>query len=415
MKPQWGFWAIAVGFLMLAGVMGITGWGVWGSNRGCPDDFVAGPPDASAWVYAAEGSIKLGRPACLNLKPAIFFRSERAALKQQTDAIAAAKTSLDSSGRTVADPKVVAAATTKLAQAQAALAQLPRRRKVFLFLDDVKVPIEGREVDVMAGSPDRPWVPVDMLLRGADDAASEDGRTWRRILGGPTQLGERKVRISVAVAEADDKPPVVRAVLGPQATLQVFDFWRLLFGGLGLALLAAGIVKRGWNTGLLRDGGPSSAFSLGRVQMAWWLVLMVGGFLFIWLVSGQWKGVVTSGVVALLGISATTGVAARLVDTRAGTTHDSSSPPGGPLSVTDASNGFWRDIVDDGDGAGLHRIQLIAWTLLLGAVFIWTVVWTFGFPDFDTNLLLLAGLAGGTYLGFKFQEPDSPGGTRSPP
>jgi hypothetical protein len=381
-KPRWGFAAIAVGFLMLAWVIGTTGWGLWGANRSCPNDFVAGPPGASAWVYAAEGSIELGRPACLYLKPDVFFRAERAAV----------------------DPK-------QKPSGAAGLAQPPQWRKVFLFLDDVKVPIDGRPVDILSGTPERPWVLVDMLLGGTEDAASEDGRTWRKILGGPTEMGARQVRIHVAVEEASDKPPVVRAKLGPRATLQVFDFWRLILGGFGLALLAAGIVKRGWNTGLLRDGGPKSPFSLGRVQMGWWLVLTVGGFLFIWLASGQWKGVVTSGVVTLLGISASTGVMARLVDTRGSL----SSPPGhwdSPPSGMKSS--FLADIVNDGDGAGLHRIQLIAWTLLLGAVFLWTVVWTFEFPNFDTNLLLLTGIAGGTYLGFKLQE-DSPGGTRSPP
>lgn len=409
-KRNWGVPAAVAGLLILAWVIGMTGWGVWGGNRGCPDDFVAGPPEsgrASAWIYAAKGSIRLGRDACLNLKPELFFRSERDAVEQQKKAVAAAEAGLARIDPAAANPQVTAArnaAKAKLTQERATLAQLPQRRKIFLFLDDVKVPMEGREVDIMGGRPDRPWIPVDMPLRGADDAASDDGKTWRKILAGPTESGKRKVRISVAVTEAGDKPPVVRAVLVPQATLQVFDFWRVLLGALGLALVAAGVVKRGWNTGLLRDGGPNSMFSLGRAQMGWWLFLTLGGFLFIWLVSGQWKGVVTSGVIGLLGISATTGIAARLVDTKV----DPSTP-------ADGSNGFWADIVDDGDGAGLHRIQLIAWTLVLGAVFIWTVVWMFAFPDFDPNLLLLAGIAGGTYLGFKFQETKPPVSKGNPP
>jgi hypothetical protein len=405
-KASWGVPVAGIGLLMVAWVVAATGWGVWDGNPNCPSGLIAGPPRASAWIYTAKGGIKLGRPACLNLKPALFFQSERAAVEQQTKAVAAAEAGLARLDPAAADPKVAAARTAakaRLGQERAALAQLPQRLKVFLLLDDVKVPMEGREVDIMAGRPDRPWVAVDMPLLGADDAASEDGRTWRKILGGPTEFGTRKVRISVAVA-VDDKPPVVRAVLAPHANLRVFDFWFLLIGVTGLALFAAGIVKRGWNTGLLRDEGPGSKFSLARVQMGWWLVLTVGGFLFIWLVSTQWKGVVTSGVIGLLGISATTGVASRLVDTRP----DPSNPPN-RLRSPSASSGFWADIVDDGDGAGLHRIQLIAWTLLLGAVFVWTVVWTFGFPDFDTNLLLLAGIAGGTYLGFKFQETGSSG------
>jgi xanthine/uracil/vitamin C permease (AzgA family) len=209
----------------------------------------------------------------------------------------------------------------------------------------------------------------------------------------------RAVRIGVAVAESADAPPAMRALVANPARLRVYHPLWVLTGALGVILLAAGVAVRGWNTGLLRDGGAGTQFSLGRVQMGFWLVLSVGGFLFIWLVSGQWEGVVTGGVIALLGISATTGVTARMVD-------DSTTTP---------TTGFWNDILGDADGAALHRIQLMAWTVVLGAIFIWTVIWEFSFPDFDTNLLLLAGIAGGTYIGFKFQESATPTPTESDP
>lgn len=417
LKQNWSGLAAVVGFVILAGVIGTTGLDLWGANRDCPAKFVAGPPGsdrASAWVYAAEGRISLGRDVCLNLRPELFFRDELADLERQEKAVADAEGALERIDPAAADARTAAARTAAqaaLSKAQAALARLPRQRKVFLLLDGVQVPMEDREVEVMS-QPGWPWVPVTMPLRGDPDAASEDGKTWRKILAGPTDAGERKVGISVAVAEADDTPPVVRAVLNPQARLQVFDPWRVAAGVLGLALLAGGIATRSWGSGLLRDRGPGSKFSLGRVQMAWWLVLTLGGFLFIWLVSGQWDGVVTSGVIGLLGISATTGIAARMVDAMP---NPSAPAEPNPSTPADTSNGFWSDIVDSGDGAGLHRIQLIAWTIVLGAVFVWTVVWTFGFPNFDTNLLLLAGIAGGTYLGFKFQEPDPPGPERAPP
>jgi hypothetical protein len=366
---NWGKWALFLGLVMLAAAIVVPPLGLWSATKECPEPI--GRSGASARLSVPEGGIRLGRPACLYLRPARFFAPE---LKASTQ---------------------------------------PQRRTVFLFFDDVRVPMEGREVEIRRAGRDE-WIAVNMELRTAEDAASDDGRTWRKILDGPTHYGTRKVRVSVAVSEGADTPPIIRAVLSPPVPLKVFDFFWLIVGALGLALLTAGVVMRGWNTGLLRDGGPGTQFSLGRVQMGWWLVLTLGGFLFIWLVSGQWMGVVTSGVIGLLGISATTGVASRLVDTRGGN-DDPASPPASPPEPPPASNGFWNDLVSDGDGAALHRLQLIAWTIVLGAVFAWTVVWTFGFPDFDTNLLLLAGIAGGTYLGFKFQEPDPPPGGDSPP
>jgi hypothetical protein len=266
---------------------------------------------------------------------------------------------------------------------------------MFVYFDEVQVPIAGRAVAVRPPADAGPWALERFPLVATEDATGNAGRDWRMILGGPKSGGVRAVRIGIAVRVADGQPPVIREVIRQPATLRVFNPFWLMAGGAGLILLAVGIVLWGWDTGLLRDGDKTSQFSLGRVQMALWLVLTVGGFLFIWLVSAQWKGVVTGGVIALLGISATTGVAAKLVDTT----------PAAP------SNGFWADIMSDSDGAALHRIQLIAWTIVLAGIFVWTVSWQFGFPEFDTNLLLLAGIAGGTYLGFKFQESD----TGSPP
>jgi hypothetical protein len=283
------------------------------------------------------------------------------------------------------------AAERKVTEARAALDQLPQRRKIFLLFDEVKVPMNGREVDIRPALGESEWILQEIGLRGTDDASSDDGKAWREILGGPREGGKRRLKIGVAVAEGDDEQPVQRALLSQKVELRVFDPWLIVLGGVGLIILAAGVALLGWNTGLLRDGDETSQFSLGRVQMAWWLVLTVGGFLFIWLVSGQWKGVVTGGVIGLLGISATTGVAARMVDT------STSTPPA-------KSKNFWSDLVQDDGGAALHRIQLLGWTVILGSIFVWTVVWSFAFPDFDTNLLLLAGIAGGTYLGFKFQE-----------
>jgi len=407
--PRWGGVATLAGAAMLFGSVGMTGWETWAAARDCP----AKPRSSSLAAYVTQASFRLGGPLCLTIDRERFFATERMALELRKKAVEEAKAALkqardDRGTDAQAAADAVKNAQTWVDEANAALAQLPQRRKIFLFVDDVKIPVEGRDIEIWPGDNSK-LASETIQLRGADNASSDEGKAWRRILSGPTDYGMRKVKIGVAVSEGDDKPPVMRVVEEGQIQLQVFDLWLLLLGSVGLVLLAAGITKLGWKTGMLRDGGAATQFSLGRVQMAWWLVLAIGGFLFIWLVSGQWKGVVTSGVIALLGISASTGVASRLIDSNS----DPSSPPAGSGSSAAGSKGFWTDLVDDGDGAALHRIQLIAWTVILGAVFAWTVVWTFGFPDFDTNLLLLVGIAGGTYLGFKFQEPDT--GHSSPP
>lgn len=379
------------GLLLLAAAAWFSGSQALGQSPECPP--LEPAPEAGAapppQVYLTGAEIKLGAPLCLALDRARFFAPERVALAKQQAEVTAAEAALTAAGATPA----AAAAQTRVNQARAALATLPRERKVFILLDEVKVPMEGRSVSLEPAAGGSEWTLEEIGLRGTEDASGEAGTAWRGILGGPKGGGIRAVRIGVAVEQSAGQPPVMRALVEKRATLRVFDVGWVVTGGLGLILLAVGIGMAGWNTGLLRAGKDKSPFSLARVQMAWWLVLTLGGFLFIWLVSGQWKGVMTTGVIALLGISATTGVAAQMVG-------KDDTPPAKPPE----SDGFLRDIMTDPDGAALHRIQLVAWTIVLGGIFVWTVIWTFSFPDFDPNLLLLAGIAGGTYLGFKFQE-----------
>jgi hypothetical protein len=342
-------------------------------------------PSPPKTVYLTETQIRLGGQLCLAIDRSRFFVAEWAAQARAT----AAQTALEAvpQGTSTTD------AEAALAEARTALEALPSQRTLFIFLDDVQVPGQGVSIAVQPPAEENQWAIATFPLESTADASSVEGANWRRILGGPKEGGSRQVRVSVGVSAADGTTPV-RVPVAQPATLRVYDPTWLMVGAAALVLLAVGIGIAGWNTGLLRDGGPTSPFSLGRVQIAWWLVLTIGGFLFIWLLSGQWHGVVTTGTMALIGISATTGVAARLIDDPAAA--------GAPKS-----RNFWLDIVSDGSNPAVHRLQLIAWTILLGGIFAWTVIWTFAFPDFDSNLLLLAGIASGTYLGFKFKEPTS--------
>jgi hypothetical protein len=136
---------------------------------------------------------------------------------------------------------------------------------------------------------------------------------------------------------------------------------------------------------------PDGPYSLARTQMAFWMFLTLAGFVFIWLAIGQYYQLVTEGILVLLGISATTGLAAVSLNSD----KDKESRTGG----------FFADIFNDGDGPKVHRIQAIAWTVLLGVIFVWNVFWNFTFVNFDTKLLLLMGVVSGMYLGFKWKEP----------
>ena len=175
----------------------------------------------------------------------------------------------------------------------------------------------------------------------------------------------------------------------PPIELKIIDPIALL---LGMVALVAAVVALGFaasTSAVLRDGDATSSFSLARVQMAFWLYLITAAFLYIWLVTGNYNDVLTPQALTLLGISGTTGLMAI-----------AASPPGTPS----ASRGFWTDILSDGGGIALHRLQMAVWTAILGVVFLAEIYGSFRLPTFDSNLLILMGISGVTYVGFKFNE-----------
>jgi hypothetical protein len=135
--------------------------------------------------------------------------------------------------------------------------------------------------------------------------------------------------------------------------------------------------------------------------MALWLVLSVAGFIFLWLTLGFYLHVITSAVLVLLGINGATGLAAIVID-KPKPAAQGAQAVAAPAART--SLGFIEDLICDSEGAKLQRLQMVIWTCVLAVIFVWNVVGNFVFADFDTNLLLLMGIASSTYLGFKMQE-----------
>jgi hypothetical protein len=79
---------------------------------------------------------------------------------------------------------------------------------------------------------------------------------------------------------------------------------------------------------------------------------------------------------------------------------------------------YWRyrlrtvfeDLLTEEEGAyDFHRFQMLAWTLVLGSVFVFKVFADRTMPQFDSNLLLLMGISSGAYIGFKVAAPRKTG------
>jgi hypothetical protein len=72
------------------------------------------------------------------------------------------------------------------------------------------------------------------------------------------------------------------------------------------------------------------------------------------------------------------------------------------------SESFLQDILSDVNGVSFHRFQMLAWTVVLGIVFVGQVYQALAMPEFGETLLSLTGISAGTYLGLKIPEDSRP-------
>src|SRR5208337_3446603 len=159
-------------------------------------------------------------------------------------------------------------------------------------------------------------------------------------------------------------------------------------------------------TGMVRESGPGSPYSLGKTQMAFWGLLVAISFFGVWII-GHWMERIPDQVLILIGISGATGLGSVVMNKRTPSTSD---PKAYPLL------GWFRDIISDGTGVSFQRFQVVLWTLILGVVFAYNVANTCSMPEFENTLLVLTGISNGLYLGFKIPEtPKSGGSFGSPP
>lgn len=274
---------------------------------------------------------------------------------------------------------------------------------------------------------------------------------WRAIFDSFNLGNHHDVRVWVGV-EGEPR----KFVLPKNATLRLHSYagfpWNMLAAvtAIGTAVL---LVYLGARSNLLRGLAPRGIpeglrppFSLGRTQMAWWFFFIFSAYIFLWLVFGETNSL-NATALTLLGISLGTGFVARTIDagkmSRAGsskeklkklraqkklitdkdialrgkeeqaelrqleaelTEAESNSPEVESSPGQEVSKGFWEDILSDENGISLHRLQMVAWTLVLTAVFIVDLIKTRMMPTMNNTLLTLMGVSSGAFLGFKLPE-----------
>jgi hypothetical protein len=298
---------------------------------------------------------------------------------------------------------------------------------------------------------------------------------WNSLLGSPGVDPIKPVKVSVGYA---DEQPWNLAFDEPNLKLIVYRRgWAI--GSLVALIVMFGLFLKYGRTTLLRDAGPPNPpqgkdrpYSLAKVQVAWWFFLVVGCFLLIYLITGEFT--MTEQALTLIGIGTGTALGSAMIDSSKRSASDSelgtlnpqkakleteiaellkekvgletavSTNPGATdtqkaslqtdqeslkaknielagkqedlrtvsASIEEAtsgltkptSEGWWSDLVTDANGPSFHRFQMIAWTVVLGVLFLASVYKSLSMPEFSGTMLALMGISAGTYLGFKIPE-----------
>lgn len=233
------------------------------------------------------------------------------------------------------------------------------------------------------------------------DHTTDSEDTWADLLGDPPldhRFWERPTRVSVGL---ENGLPIESNATFNLVRIRQGYFWSCSV--LFLLLLAA-LIWLALSTDLLRDSGPNPAqglkpFSLARCQMAFWFVIVVGSFLFIWLVTGD-LDILNTSTLVLIGIGSGTALGAAVIDAGNAKEAAAAGNPPAPKKSVD----FLRDLLNDAAGISFHRFQMLVWTLVLAVIFFYGAWHRLEMPEFSATLLALQGISAGTYLGFKIPE-----------
>jgi hypothetical protein len=172
-------------------------------------------------------------------------------------------------------------------------------------------------------------------------------------------------------------------------------------------------------TGLIRDpdnvGQHPGPYSLAQTQLAFWTVIVIGGFGYLILLTGL-SDSLNNSILMLLGISGgTTGLASLIDYYKKKPVYTAAAATGIPVQSVSFKKhrSFLEDILSDGVNLSVQRTQIVLWNLVLGIYFIWYVISNKSMPVFDNTLLILAGVSSVLYLSSKGPE-NPPAGSHRP-
>ncbi|HEY9401457.1 MAG TPA: hypothetical protein VIQ24_02095, partial [Pyrinomonadaceae bacterium] len=332
---------------------------------------------------------------------------------------------------------------------------------------EIALYIEGREIKGLVPESGAPTIAEDNAEPGTLhyhlQRSGGSDEHWADLLGFSHNSDEFKLHRDVEVSVGLPGEYPIKSDVKDFHLVRV-RFYPLL-GWIALFLLMAFFLWRlARESDFLRDRRPvlwkqRKPYSLSLTQAAWWFVLVIVAFVFIWLVTGQYD--LSTSVLVLLGIGFGTALGANVIGLNKSETPAAGQGDNNELSSlllakdaletelsklesdTNAAGqaerpalasqfaarkeaynaliakirqkfpdalgwghvNFYTDLVSDSHGVNFHRFQMIVWTIVLGFIFVDSVLSRLSMPQFSTTVLTLMGISSGTYLLGASSEP----------
>lgn len=194
--------------------------------------------------------------------------------------------------------------------------------------------------------------------------------------------------------------------------------WGLV--ALLVVYIAGGVFGKAWNPLKLAEGSDGRP-STSKFQWLWWTAIVLYSYVVVYVTRARFGyddavAEIPVNVLYAMGFSATTLTAAKGITVGYTNSNRLTKPDANPNNPADRS--ISRLLTDDSGIPDLTKIQMMAWTILTGALYLSRVVQlTYAnihrnadllqMPDIDKSLMLLMGLGQGAYLGKKVTSMDS--------
>lgn len=188
----------------------------------------------------------------------------------------------------------------------------------------------------------------------------------------------------------------------------------LAYGLVGVIMIGAVMLAK--RSEILRDkttdlSGDVSRkpYSLSRVQLFVWTLIVACTFILGCAYKGTFTGIINNTALILMGISLATTVGGSIVDSTVSGSGNSIVAKEVLMNNTQRTQAsLVVDVLSDSRGVSVHRFQAVVFNVIFAAIFLYKFARTGEFPEFGEQELTLMGISQAGYVGLKANEKPTP-------